>query len=81
MSDKFNIVDYYNTIIRFIRKMLNWNNFYKKLTKVNFEVLLTGLKTKKMNTWTKGLCHTLDDPYSSNNPRGYQAQRNQPIQP
>ena len=23
MSDKFNIVDYYNTIIKFIRKMLN----------------------------------------------------------
>ena len=61
MSDKFNIVDYYKTIIRFIRKMLNWNNFYKKLTKVNFEVFLTSFKTKRWTHGPKACCHTLDD--------------------
>ena len=75
MSDKSNTVDYYNTIIRFIREMLKENRFYKKLTKVNFEALLTGFKTKRWTHGPKAFCHTLGNPYSSSKPRVYQAQK------
>ena len=42
MSDKSKMLDYYNTIIRFIREMLKENKFYLKVSKNLFKGVLNG---------------------------------------
>ena len=55
MSDKSKMLDYYNTIIRFIREMLKENKFYLKVSKNLFKNVFKRVLNKKMNTRTKGV--------------------------
>ena len=55
MSNKSKMLDYYNTIIRFIREMLKENKFYLKVSKNLFKSVFKRVLNKKMNTRTKGI--------------------------
>ena len=53
MMDEFNIVDYFNTIIRFIKNIMNWNKFYFKVSKNLFKGVFKRILNREMNTRTK----------------------------